>query len=222
MGHSTASAKFFAKRPAIKFLCHFASWRLCVNNSPCKRGFSSAPPAAARRSAASRKSTPPCAKIPKARRSFYSHPNRPRFNSNASPALGGLHDGSGSWDFTTADWWNGSTNVVWNNATLPALTSFGVTNGPAGTVTLGAAITVSNLCFNPASSGNYTIAAGSGGGPLTFVNGSTVTVATNCFPVISAPVTGTNFIYVGPGTLTLSGNNTLTAALTRRLTLIND
>jgi hypothetical protein len=76
MGHSTASAKFFAKRPAIKFLCHFASWRLCVNNSPCKRAFSSAPPAAARRSAASRKSTPPCAKIPKARRSFYSHPNR--------------------------------------------------------------------------------------------------------------------------------------------------
>jgi autotransporter-associated beta strand protein len=132
---------------------------------------------------------------------------------NASPGLG-LQDGSGSWDLTTADWWNGSANVVWNNATLPPLTRFGVTNGPAGTVTLGAAITVSNLWFNPAGSGNYTIAAGPGGGTLTFVNGSTVTVATNCFPVISATVTGTTFIYAGPGALTLSGTNTYTGTTT--------
>ncbi len=68
--------------------------------------------------------------------------------------------------------------------------------------------------LGPAGSGNYTIAAGSSGGPLTFVNGSTVTVATNCFPVISAPVTGTNFIYAGPGALTLSGTNTYTGTTT--------
>ncbi len=133
---------------------------------------------------------------------------------NASPALGGLHDGGGSWDLVSSNWWNGSTNVVWSNATLPALTSFGVTNGPAGTVTLGAAITVNNLCFNPAGSGNYTIAVGAVGGSLTFASGSTVSVATNCSPVISASVTGTGFIYAGPGALTLSGTNTLSGSIT--------
>jgi hypothetical protein len=54
----------------------FAPAPLCAKNPVCRQASFSAPPAAARRSAASRKSTPPCAKIPKARRSFYSHPNR--------------------------------------------------------------------------------------------------------------------------------------------------
>ena len=41
----------------------FAPSRLCAKNTPCKRDFSSAPPAAARRSAAWRKSAPRCAAI---------------------------------------------------------------------------------------------------------------------------------------------------------------
>ena len=131
-------------------------------------------------------------------------------NSNSA----GGHDGSGSWDLVTADWWNGSTNVVWSNATPPATTTIGATNGPAGTITLATAITVSNLTFNPAGSSNYTIAAGAGGSPLTFANTPRISVAANCSPVISAPVAGPGFTFAGPGTLSLNGTNALSGTLT--------
>jgi autotransporter-associated beta strand protein len=131
---------------------------------------------------------------------------------NASPSLTGVYDGGGVWNLTGANWWNGSTNVAWNNATLPSVTSFGVTNGAAGSVSLGAAITVNNLAFNATGSGNYLLSAGTGGS-LTFVNTPAVSVAANSAPVISAPVAGTGFTYAGPGVLTLSGTNTLTGTL---------
>ena len=58
--------------------------RLCAKRSACRRTFSSARPAAARRSAVWRKSVPPWRLRRKARRWSCSRPNRPPFNSNAS------------------------------------------------------------------------------------------------------------------------------------------
>ena len=123
----------------------------------------------------------------------------------------GAQDGGGVWNLTAPNWWNGTTNVVWNNALLPASTSLGMSNAPAGTITLGAAITVSNLTFNPAASGDYTIAGG--GYSLTFTSAPAINVAANCSPTISAVVTGPGFSKTGAGMLTLSGANTCSGTL---------
>jgi autotransporter-associated beta strand protein len=125
------------------------------------------------------------------------------WNANAA-TVGAPQDGNGVWDLASLNWWNGLTNIVWNNARLPVTTSFGATNGPAGTVTLGAAIAVGNLAFNPAGSGNYTIA---GSYALTLANTPSVNVAANCSPTISAAVAGAGFSKTGAGMLTLSGAN---------------
>jgi autotransporter-associated beta strand protein len=131
---------------------------------------------------------------------------------NADPAMTGPQDGGGVWNLTSSNWWNGQTNVLWNNNQMPISTVLGAANGSAGTIALGAPITVNNLAFNPAGSGNYTIAGG--GYALTLTNTPTITVASNCSPTISAPVTGAGFSLTGSGALTLSGTNTMSGAIT--------
>ena len=130
---------------------------------------------------------------------------------DADTTTPGAQDGGGVWNLASPNWWNGTTNVVWNNALLPASTILGMTNSPAGTITLGAAITVSNLTFNPAASGDYTIAGG--GYSLTLTNAPAINVATNCSPTIAASVTGSGFSKTGVGMLTLSGANTCSGTL---------
>jgi len=123
----------------------------------------------------------------------------------------GAQDGGGSWNLTSSNWWNGATNVIWNNVMAPNLTTFGMNNAPGGTVTLGVAITVSNLTFNPAVSGDYTSAGG--GYALTLANAPMINVAASCSPTISATTSGNGFTKTGAGTLTLSGANTLSGTL---------
>jgi autotransporter-associated beta strand protein len=129
---------------------------------------------------------------------------------NANPAGPVPQDGGGAWNLASSNWWNGVTNVLWNNALPPALTTFGIANAAAGAVVLGAPITVNNLAFNPAGSGNYTIA---GGYALTLANTPSINVAANCSPTISASVAGTGFSMKGPGALALSGANTLSGMM---------
>lgn len=62
----------------------------------------------------------------------------------------GASDGSGTWDLSTQNWWNGSTVTSWINGSSA---TFG-NSGAAGTVSLGAAITVSNITFNAATNDN--------------------------------------------------------------------
>ena len=125
---------------------------------------------------------------------------------DANTGVTGAQDGGGVWDLATPNWWNGTANVTWNSAVAPPMTTFGTANAVAGTVTLGAAITISNLTFNAAGSGDYTIAGG--GNALTIANTPVVSVAANCSPTISASVAGGGFSKTGAGTLTLSGANT--------------
>lgn len=95
--------------------------------------------------------------------------------SPANPA-----DGSGTWDTTAARWSNGGSDAVWNNANKDTAV-FGNTNGAAGTVTLGTAITAGGLTFNAPGSGMYVIGSG------TFGNSGTLTLtgATNPIPIAS-------------------------------------
>ena len=121
-------------------------------------------------------------------------------------------DGSGTWNTTSTNWSNGTSDAAWNNTSDSGdPVSFGSNNGTAGTVTLGANIQAGGLTFNPATSGNYTI-AGSGSntleltGPSIVVNTSATLAANTTFdkglnltgaPGMQLSLTGTNTNTVG-------------------------
>ena len=62
---------------------------------------------------------------------------------DANGAAAGVTDGAGIWNTTAGNvvWWDGATNTIWSNSG-PNDAVFGNSNGPAGTVTIGSAITV--------------------------------------------------------------------------------
>jgi autotransporter-associated beta strand protein len=129
------------------------------------------------------------------------------FDGNTSTT--GAQDGLGSWDTTTTDWWNGSTDVAWDNTT-PGNAVFGVNNGAAGTISVGSGpIYVANITNNPAGSGYYTIS----GNTLTLVGSPTIYVAAGTGLQLNSYLTGTaGYTLEGGGWLTNSpsGNNTYT------------
>jgi hypothetical protein len=125
-------------------------------------------------------------------------------------------DGPGVWNLSTAHFTDG-TNYIFNSPERTQIATFGAGNGSAGTVTLGANITIDSLTFNAAGSGNYTIAGG--GFSLTLIPGSTIT--TNVNATISAPMSGgsstqygavNEVIKNGSATLTLTGPTSLAYA----------
>lgn len=79
---------------------------------------------------------------------------------DADPGTSGVQDGTGTWDLTSPNWYTGTANTVWDNAT-PASAVFGnsTTAAVAGTspseVVLGANINVNNLTFGNAADGGY-------------------------------------------------------------------
>jgi len=84
------------------------------------------------------------------------------------------------------------------------IATFGTNNGAAGTISLGANIKAGGLTFNPATSGNYTI-ANSGSYTLTLTGAS---VVANANATISANTIFTNGLNLTGGKqLTLTGNN---------------
>ena len=142
-------------------------------------------------------------------------------------------DGSGTWINQSAantNWWNGSGNVPWNNAS-PDIATFGSGSGAAGTVTVSGAVTTGGINFNAPGSGNYTI---SGSGPLT-LNGNinagvsatinapltlglpaTFTAANSRTLTISSLLAGSSandLTIVGPGTVSLTAQNNTAPSL---------
>ena len=115
-------------------------------------------------------------------------------------------DGSGTWNTQSPNFTDQTYDYSWENGTRMNVV-FGNGNGAAGTVTLGANITVGNITFDAASSGNYTIAGG-GYGLTFFTGGSTITANVNA--TLSAPMSGGALTKEGAGTLTLTGANTYT------------
>jgi fibronectin-binding autotransporter adhesin len=113
--------------------------------------------------------------------------------------------GTGTWNTTSARWYNGTTFQAWNNATLDNA----VFGGTAGTVTLGAPITAHNLAFN--TSGyrvtSRTLTLGGATPTIGVVSGGSATV--NSILAGTAGLT-----QAGPGTLILTGNNTYSGGTT--------
>lgn len=131
---------------------------------------------------------------------------------DADPVTPGAQDGGGIWNLTSPNWWNGVRDIAWP-PTAPANTTFGTATAAAGSITLGATgITLSNLTFNPAASGDYTIVGG--GYALVLVGSPNIAVAANCAPAISAPLTGTGFTKTGSGLLNLNSANSYNGLVT--------
>jgi fibronectin-binding autotransporter adhesin len=116
-------------------------------------------------------------------------------------------DGSGNWNAGTPRWNNGVTDQGWTSAADTAVIGGG--NGPAGTLTLTAPLTVAGLVFNAAGSGNYLVT----GSTLTL--GGTRTITANADATIGSAFTvaGGSFTKAGAGRLTLlrtaAGNVTI-------------
>jgi autotransporter-associated beta strand protein len=129
---------------------------------------------------------------------------------DANTSKTGAQDGTGSWGTATANWWNGTSDQVWNNS-ADNTAVFGA-SGTAGTVTLITGITVGGITFNSGVIGNYTIA------------GNTITLGaeTNTFNIlqngtIASVITGgegNGFVESGSGTLILTASNTYTGGTT--------
>jgi hypothetical protein len=139
-------------------------------------------------------------------------------------------DGSGTWNDSNTNWTDG-TNWAFNSAPITGPQGdttlqrteqaiFGVGNGAAGTVTLGSTVNVSDIIFNAAGSGTYTIAGAAG---LSLHMRASSQITTNVNATIGADITGggaeglqgfsgwtvAKLSKFGGGTLTLTGHTTL-------------
>ncbi len=109
-------------------------------------------------------------------------------------------DGAGLWDLSHTNFIYNSAHQVWNASGYGAVT-FGATAGAAGVVTLAQDVTTQAITFEPATSGNYTLAGN--GFKVHLVTGSTVTTDSNA--AITAAITGGTFTKSGASQLTLTG-----------------
>ncbi len=120
-------------------------------------------------------------------------------DANAGNGVGG---GAGTWNTTTANWFNGATDQVWNNSAVDAA----IFGGTAGAVTLGVPITAQSLQFNTSG---YALSGSaltlSGTAPGIDIGSGTVT--------INSILAGTSgFTKSGAGNLVLSAANTYSGA----------
>lgn len=128
---------------------------------------------------------------------------------DASPvtADGTSQGGAGTWDTSTGNWDNGVTYQLWNNSNNDTA----VFGGTAGTVTLGADVTVGGLDF---AANNYIIDPGAG---TTLTFGTAGIINNGGAATINAIIAGSGTSTItktGNGTLVLNGANTFTGDLT--------
>lgn len=71
---------------------------------------------------------------------------------DANTGTSGPQDGSGTWSTADANWWDGSTNIVW-----PNLTTSSAFIGAAGTITASGSLRLNKITFNAPGSGTYTL-----------------------------------------------------------------
>lgn len=127
---------------------------------------------------------------------------------DADPLTPGAQDGSGPlWGTAFPAFWDGAANVNWPNTAADEAV-FGVGSGAAGTIPVGT-VTANRLTFNPATSGNYTLTAGTitlGGTDPTLTAHADATIQSVLAGSAAQNVNG--LLKQGSATLTLEGANT--------------
>jgi autotransporter-associated beta strand protein len=116
--------------------------------------------------------------------------------SGANPAA--PTDGSGNWGATAANWSSGTRDTIWSSNYSATI---GANNGAAGTINItnAAGVTVSNITFNAAGSGSYSITNST----LILTGTPTITVAAGVFATNSSTLGGTGFTKAGNGMFVL-------------------
>jgi fibronectin-binding autotransporter adhesin len=116
----------------------------------------------------------------------------------------GATDGSGTWNTSLLNWFDGVGDIAWPNTLLDAAI-FG-NGGTAGVVTLGVPITVGTINFEAVASGNYTL------GSLTNPATETLTIAGGGTITANAAGTSTiatNILIDSAGTMNIAGTGNL-------------
>src|SRR5262249_30271140 len=107
------------------------------------------------------------------------------------------------WNTTAANWFNGTTDVVWNNANNDTA----IFAGSAGTVTLGTGITAREIGF---TTGGYTLQNN-----VLTLSGGGVDVASGLTETMSSQSAGAaGLTLTGSGTTILTGTNTYSGSTT--------
>ncbi|TAE92525.1 MAG: hypothetical protein EAZ81_02730, partial [Verrucomicrobia bacterium] len=125
----------------------------------------------------------------------------------ANTVTTGAQGGTGTWNTTTSNWWNGSNNVLWPTS---GTNNDAVFAGTAGTVTIATGgVTVNDMTFNTTG---YALS-----GAAITLNGTTPTISTgtNITATISSTISGSSGLTKdGAGILRLGGANNFTGGTT--------
>lgn len=119
-------------------------------------------------------------------------------------AANGANGGTGTWNTTTALWFNGASEQAWSNSAVDAA----IFDGTAGAVTLGVPVTAQSLQFNVPG---YSLS----GSTLTLAGAAPFIDIPNGNVQISSALAGSaGLTKTSAGTLIFSGTNTYTGATT--------
>ncbi|MES2505155.1 MAG: autotransporter-associated beta strand repeat-containing protein [Verrucomicrobiota bacterium] len=115
---------------------------------------------------------------------FASSPLPAQLTWDADTVTTDVQNGNGIWNLTNTNWWNGSSNAVWDN-TGSTIAAFGTSaTKTGGTLTVEGTLKVGGMVFNPFSTSAaqdlpvtsaYTI----GGGTLQFADNAVIEAANN-------------------------------------------
>ncbi|WP_395745240.1 beta strand repeat-containing protein [Prosthecobacter sp.] len=120
---------------------------------------------------------------------------------DANTSTAGIQEGDGTWNTTSTNWYNGTSNVAWNNTTNATTTAvFGLNTATAGgTITVSGTINLGGMKFSSFASAP-TFAHTFTGGTLAFADNAVIEMAdltstgstTNQFVNLNSTVTGNN------------------------------
>ena len=105
--------------------------------------------------------------------------------------------GTGTWNASSLNWWNGTSNVAWVSG------GEGIFAGTAGTVTIGESVTASKLTFNVPG---YILQQNSLNGSVAGLTIEANAEATINSPVLGASSVGDTFSKTGTAALTVTGS----------------
>lgn len=118
----------------------------------------------------------------------------------------GSQDGSGTWNATNTNWWDGAGDVAWSNLNFA---NFGSGGSGAATVTLDDDALASGLTFSDV---DYTLATTAA---KTLSLAGSPQITTNSNATLAVPLAGTGALTkTGPGTLSITSRGTFSGPIT--------